>query len=90
LQELVSYSAFWGGVVVPALIVFALLLLPYLDRKRRGVGVWFSPQRRLAIGVFTFCLVTAVVLTVIGTAFRGPNWSFQVPWRPAAAATQGH
>jgi quinol-cytochrome oxidoreductase complex cytochrome b subunit len=90
LQELVSYSAFWGGVIVPALIVFALLLLPYLDRKRRGVGVWFSHERRLAIGVFTFCLVTAVVLTVIGTAFRGPNWSFQIPWKPAAAATEGH
>jgi quinol-cytochrome oxidoreductase complex cytochrome b subunit len=90
LQELVSYSAFWGGVIVPALIVSALLLLPYLDRQRRGVGVWFSRQRKLALGLFTFCLVTAVVLTVIGTAFRGPNWSFQTPWKPAAAATEGH
>jgi quinol-cytochrome oxidoreductase complex cytochrome b subunit len=90
LQELVSYSAFWGGVIVPALIVCALLLLPYLDSKRRGVGVWFSRERKLAIGVFTVCLVTAVALTVIGTAFRGPNWSFQAPWKPAAAATEGH
>jgi cytochrome b-561 len=82
LQELVSYSAFWGGVIVPALIVFSLLLLPYLDRKDHGVGVWFSPQRKTALTVFSLCLAAAVVLTVIGTFFRGPNWSFQVPWRP--------
>lgn len=90
LQELVAYSAFWGGVVVPALLVTALILLPYLDRKRRGVGVWFSGEREVAITIFTFCLITAVVLTVIGTAFRGPNWAFQWPWKPAPAVAEGH
>jgi len=82
LQELVAYSAFWGGVVVPALLVTALIALPYLDRKRKGVGVWFSGERKVAITLFTVCLSAAVVLTVIGTAFRGPNWSFQWPWNP--------
>lgn len=90
LQELVSYSAFWGGVVVPALIVFALLLLPYLDRKRRGVGEWFSRERKVALSLFSICLTVAIVLTVIGTFFRGPNWSWQVPWKPAPAVTEGH
>lgn len=83
LQELVAYSAFWGGVVVPGLLVTALIVLPYIDRKRRGVGVWFSGERRVAITIFSVCLGVAIVLTVIGTAFRGPNWSFQVPWRTA-------
>jgi quinol-cytochrome oxidoreductase complex cytochrome b subunit len=82
LQELVAYSAFWGGVVVPALLVTALIALPYVDRKRKGVGVWFSGERKVALTVFTICLSAAVVLTVIGTAFRGPNWSFQWPWKP--------
>jgi quinol-cytochrome oxidoreductase complex cytochrome b subunit len=82
LQELVAYSAFWGGVVVPALLVTALMALPYVDRKRKGVGVWFSGERKVALTVFTICLSAAVVLTVIGTAFRGPNWSFQLPWKP--------
>jgi quinol-cytochrome oxidoreductase complex cytochrome b subunit len=85
LQELVAYSAFWGGVVVPALLVTALILLPYFDRKRRGVGVWFSRERKVAITIFTICLSAAVILTVVGTAFRGPNWSFQWPWRPIHA-----
>ena len=82
LQELVAYSAFWGGVVVPGLLVTALIALPYLDRKRKGVGVWFSRERKVAITIFTVCLSAAIVLTVIGTAFRGPNWSFQWPWNP--------
>jgi quinol-cytochrome oxidoreductase complex cytochrome b subunit len=82
LQELVAYSAFWGGVVVPGLLVTALIALPYLDRKRKGVGVWFSGERKVAITIFTICLSVAIVLTVIGTAFRGPNWSFQWPWNP--------
>jgi quinol-cytochrome oxidoreductase complex cytochrome b subunit len=82
LQELVAYSAFWGGVVVPALLVTALMALPYIDRKQKGVGVWFSGERKVALIVFTICLSAAVVLTVIGTAFRGPNWSFQLPWKP--------
>jgi quinol-cytochrome oxidoreductase complex cytochrome b subunit len=82
LQELVAYSAFWGGVVVPALLVTALVALPYLDRTRRGVGVWFAKERKVAITIFTICLAATVILTVIGTAFRGPNWSFQLPWKP--------
>jgi quinol-cytochrome oxidoreductase complex cytochrome b subunit len=82
LQELVAYSAFWGGVVVPGLLVTALIALPYMDRRRRGVGVWFARERRVAITVFSICLTAAVVLTVIGTAFRGPNWGFQLPWKP--------
>jgi quinol-cytochrome oxidoreductase complex cytochrome b subunit len=90
LQELVAYSAFWGGVVVPALLVTALILLPYLDRKRHGIGVWFARERKAAVTIFTVCLTAAVILTVIGTAFRGPNWAFQWPWKPAPAAVEGH
>jgi quinol-cytochrome oxidoreductase complex cytochrome b subunit len=85
LQELVSYSALWGGVIVPGLIVTALAVLPYIDRKRAGIGVWFARERRVAITIFTICLITMVTLTIIGSLFRGPNWSFQKPWKPAQA-----
>ncbi len=85
LQELVSYSALWGGVIIPGLIVFALLLLPYLDRQRTGIGVWFSRQRKTAVTIFTIGLAAAVIFTVIGTVFRGPNWSLQLPWKPVHA-----
>jgi len=90
LQELVSYSAFWGGVVVPGLLVSALLLLPYLDRKRHGVGRWFARERVFANSLFTFCLVIAIILTIIGTSFRGPNWGWVVPWHEPPAISEGH
>ncbi|MGO9001398.1 MAG: cytochrome b [Limisphaerales bacterium] len=90
LQELVSYSAFWGGVVVPGLLVTALMLLPYMDRQRKGVGRWFARERVVANTIFTVCLVTAIVLTIIGTLFRGPNWGWVVPWEQPPPVTEGH
>ena len=75
--------------MVPALLVTALVLLPYLDRGRAGVGRWFARERLVANLVFTLCLAAAVVFTVIGTFFRGPNWSWQQPWKPTPALTEG-
>jgi len=80
LQELVHYSAFVGGVVVPGLIVLALVLIPFLDWTSGGVGVWFAPERRWANRIFAVFAVVAVVLTIIGTFFRGPNWGWVWPW----------
>ena len=150
LQELVSYSAFIGGVITPFLVVFALLMaIPYIDYRAEDVGIWFSSKKGRLIALITATLtlisipvliflnmkygirvfypdapsilvdlinpgtiligVTAVisiiigvrtkswrlaammiftsfvtgfiVLTVIGTLFRGPNWEFVFPWK---------
>lgn len=80
LQELVSYSAFWGGVGIPGLAVAALLLAPYLDRSTKGVGVWFSRHRLLANTLFLTFVIVNIGLIIIGTFFRGPNWEFVSPW----------
>jgi quinol-cytochrome oxidoreductase complex cytochrome b subunit len=89
LQELVSYSAFWGGVVIPGLLVTALVLLPYLDRTRAGVGRWFARERVVANSIFTICLLAAIVFTIIGTYFRGPSWTWVEPWQQPPAITEG-
>ena len=149
LQELVSYSAFMGGVGVPAIVLLALGLVPYIDRSPEGVGKWFGgprgrtvfwqstvfglgsviallvfmvnfgwlrdwfpqiPQliitilnpgtlivaayawfsirvlkrdgdvRFSAVALFTCFLCGFVVLTLMGSVFRGPNWDFY--WWP--------
>ena len=85
-----SYSAVWGGVVVPGVLVMALVLLPYIDHNRKGVGRWFARERVVANTIFTACLVIAIVLTIIGTLFRGPNWSWQEPWKKPPAVTESH
>ena len=145
LQELVSYSAFMGGVGLPAIVLLGLGLIPFLDREQEETGVWFggpggkqlvakaavfglatvllveavaitfgwirewypeAPQllitilnpgtliaatyalysmwlvkrydsvRSGAMGLFTCFLCGFIVLTIIGTYFRGPNWAF--------------
>lgn len=80
IQELVSYSAFLGGIVAPAVIVLSLLLLPYLDRNPKGTGVWFSPDRRVATLLFSVFVIIMVMLIVIGQFLRGPNWTLHLPW----------
>jgi len=80
LQEMVSYSAFWGGVGVPTLFVIGLILTPYMDRTTGGVGKWFSRERLLANTIFLAFVVMNVIFVIIGTFFRGPNWAFVAPW----------
>ena len=82
LQELVSHSALLGGVVAPALVVLALIAIPYLDPNpsRRPA------DRKWAIWVFTVFVVANVVLIVVGTFFRGPGWALVPPWVHVAGA----
>jgi quinol-cytochrome oxidoreductase complex cytochrome b subunit len=149
LQELVSYSALVGGVVVPGLLVLGLMSIPYVDRAGEGEGIWFTsgrgkrialwsfvgtipfslailylntwlgvrrffpeaPQavvdllnpatlilaaiaiasicvgwrararRMAAIALFSAFVSAYLLLMIIGTFFRGPNWDWVWPWR---------
>ncbi len=80
LQEMVSYSAFWGGVGIPAIEVLVLLLVPYFDRGQKGIGKWFAKERLLANTLFMTFVVVNIVLIIIGTFFRGQNWEFVSPF----------
>jgi quinol-cytochrome oxidoreductase complex cytochrome b subunit len=80
LQELVHYSALFGGVIAPALFVLILLAIPYVDRNDKGAGVWCHPSRRLALAGFTILIVVVAALTIVGTFFRGADWKWVLPW----------
>jgi quinol-cytochrome oxidoreductase complex cytochrome b subunit len=84
LQELVSHSALLGGVVAPALMLLALLAIPYLDRNpsRRPV------DRKLILWLFTLFVVANLALIIIGTFFRGPGWAFVPPWIHVTAGVE--
>ena len=60
-------------------LVLLLLIVPYIDRKIAGVGRWFARERLLANSLFLTFVVVNVVLIIIGTFFRGPNWEFVSP-----------
>ncbi len=80
LQEQVSYSAFWGGIGIPGIELLLLVLLPYFDRGKAGVGRWFARQRILANSLFLVFVIANVILIIIGTFFRGANWQFVSPF----------
>ena len=80
LQEQVSYSAFWGGIGIPGIELLLLVLLPYFDRGKQGVGHWFARQRILANSLFLVFVIANVILIIIGTFFRGANWQFVSPF----------
>ena len=80
IQELAHYSAFWGGVFIPAATIVALVILPYLDRHPAGLGRYFPRERRLASALFLVVSAFYVVATIVGTFFRGPAWALQ--WWP--------
>lgn len=48
-----------AGVLAPGAVLTLLALIPYLDRDRRGTGIWFSTRRGLPITLFAM-VYTAV------------------------------
>ncbi len=78
LQELLShFQPMVAGVLVPGAAVVFLLILPFLDRSKG----WRIRDRKTVVVLFTVLAVAALVLTVIGAFFRGPEWSWAWPWR---------
>ena len=87
LQELLVYFDPWmAGVVLPSIIVFGLMAIPYLDTNEKGNGYYCFKDRRLAI--LTFCIGFFVMwnyMIVLGTILRGPGWNYFGPfeeWNP--------
>jgi len=78
LQEmLVYYDPWMAGVVLPSVVVFGLIAIPYIDFNKEGNGYYTIEQRKFAYLVFQFgFLVMWITLIVMGTFLRGPNWNF--------------
>ena len=70
-------------IFVPTVIVSLLLVLSYAVRQQSG---WLQTlsTKPLSWWVMTWFIAVALCLTVVGTYFRGPGWSWVWPWRPHA------
>ena len=78
LQELLSYfDPMIAGVLIPGVIgLVGLMAVPYIDRNPS-----IRPaDRKLAIMMFTFFLMGAATLVILGSFFRGPGFNFTYPW----------
>jgi hypothetical protein len=82
LQEMLVYFDPWmAGVVLPTLIIVGLMALPYIDTNKAGNGYFTINQRKFAYITFQFgFLVLWVILILLGTFLRGPNWNFFGPY----------
>lgn len=82
LQELLVYFDPWmAGVVLPTLIIVGLMAIQYIDTNPRGSGYFSFRERKFEIVMFCFgFIILWVVLIILGTFLRGPNWNFFGPY----------
>lgn len=53
LQELLLHMhPALAGVIVPTAVLILLGMIPYIDRDRRGTGIWFSTKKGVPIAIF--------------------------------------
>lgn len=77
LQELLRYfHPQPAGVTIPTVIIIGLFATPYIDRNPSTR----PDDRKLAIVIFTFFVISFAILTTIGMFFRGPGFNFVYPW----------
>jgi len=90
IQELIHYTTkpVIPAIIIPLLIIIWLFLIPYIDRKpETRLGAFLNQffiggeRRRVLIILFTCFIFGALIFTVIGSLFRGENWSFVLPWK---------
>jgi quinol-cytochrome oxidoreductase complex cytochrome b subunit len=78
LQEMLTYfDPMVSGVMLPGIAIVGLVLTPYIDRNPSH-----RPEdRKFAISVFTMFVMFWAVLVLIGSFFRGPGFTFVLPWK---------
>ena len=69
-------------VLVPTLLVAVLALLPGFEPSSASPLVRFLKSRTVPWWVMTWFIAVSLTLTLVGTFFRGPGWSWVWPWRP--------
>jgi hypothetical protein len=87
LQEMLVYFDPWyAGVVLPSMVVFGLMAMPYLDFNKKGNGYYSIEERKFSYLVYQFGFFELwITLIILGTFLRGPNWNFFGPfeyWTP--------
>jgi hypothetical protein len=79
LQELLAYfHPTVAGALTPIGVLVGSALIPYLDR--RNVHSTRPSDRKLEVTLFSILWALGLAVTFIGIFFRGPGYSFILPW----------
>ena len=77
LQEILSYfNATVAGIVIPPLYFIGLALIAYVDRSPYRA----ARDRKVAWIFFLSIMFFGIAVTLIGSFFRGPGWTWVWPW----------
>ena len=68
-------------VLVPTVGIAGLTIVPLFQLKKPNRLIRFLQTRPLSWWVMTWFIAVSLTLTVVGTFFRGPGWSWVWPWR---------
>jgi hypothetical protein len=83
LVVLLAFFGIYGAwiIFVPTLLIGGLVTVLYLVPPGESRVGLFLKSRSFSWWVMTWFIVVAIVLTAVGTFFRGPGWSWVWPWR---------
>ena len=77
LQEMLSYfNATVVGVLFPPIYFIGLMVIAYIDRSPYKA----ARDRKLAWVFFLCIMIGGLLVTFIGSFFRGPGWNWVWPW----------
>jgi menaquinol-cytochrome c reductase cytochrome b/c subunit len=66
LQELLLHmDKGLAGVIVPTVWIVFMMAIPYIDRSREGVGIWFTSPRGLRVTYFAAVYATLITFSLI-------------------------
>ena len=68
-------------VLLPTVAIVALTIVSFFQVRRPYRLIGFLRTRPLSWWVMTWFIAVSLTLTVVGTFFRGPGWSWVWPWR---------
>ena len=68
-------------VLVPTVAIVGLTIVSFFELKRPYRLLNFLRTRPLSWWVMTWFSAVSLTLTIVGTFFRGPGWSWVWPWR---------
>jgi len=71
------YVAVPGTLIIAALMAIAAYSSPQSPSSARR----YLAAKPLSFWIMTWFLIELVVLTAVGTFFRGPGWSWVMPWQ---------
>jgi len=70
VQELVSYSAFMGGIGIPLICLLGLALIPYLDREKGKTGIWMEGRRGRVVALWSLLFSSTFVVGLLAFTVR--------------------